>query len=89
MSGKWRLLTAKSPPTSKYLDLLMTNNQLFVLETITLHSLPSGHLTQNVLHTPQTTMFADLLDLCAVCCLIYVCSYALLDCIIHASLFIF
>ena len=66
MSSKRKSSTAKSGPRVKISRSTDDQQSTTHIRNITLHSLSSGRLTQNVSHTPQTAMFADLPDLLAV-----------------------
>ena len=66
MSSQRKSSTAKSGPRVKISHSTDDQQSTTHIRNITLHSLSSGRLTQNVSHTPQTAMFADLPDLLAV-----------------------
>jgi hypothetical protein len=66
MSSKRKSSTAKSGPRIKISRSTDDQRPTTHIRNVTLHSLSSGRLTQNVSHTPQTAMFADLPDLLAV-----------------------
>src|ERR1700676_5135379 len=66
MSSKRKSSTAKSGPRIKVSRSTDDQRPTTHIRNVTLHSLSSGRLTQNVSHTPQTAMFADLPDLLAV-----------------------
>jgi hypothetical protein len=63
MSGKRKSSTAKSAPCIKISRSTDDQQPTVHIRNITLHSLASGRLAQNVSHTPQTAMFADLPNL--------------------------
>ena len=66
MSSKRKSSTAKSGPRVKISRSTDDQRLTTHIRNVTLHSLSSGRLTQNVSHTSQTAMFADLPDLLAV-----------------------
>ena len=65
MSSKRKSSTAKSEPRVKISCSTDDQRPTTHIQNVILHSL-NGRLTQNVSHTPQTTIFADLPDLLAV-----------------------
>jgi hypothetical protein len=66
MSGKRKSSTVKAGPRIKISRSTDSETPVAQIRNITLHSNPSGRLTQNVSHIPQPEMFSDLPNLLSI-----------------------
>ena len=66
MSGKRKSSVVKSGPRIKISRSTDSETPVAQIRNITIHSGPSGRLTQNVSHIPQSEMFSDLPNLLSI-----------------------
>src|SRR6266481_8206885 len=66
MSGKRKSSVIKSGPRIKISRSTDNETPVAQIRNVTLHSRPSGRLTQNVSHTPQSELFSNLPNLLSI-----------------------